>query len=258
MYLGDVPSDRLTLMNAGHLPGAKMFRAPNGKIMLAYRGDLYEWRTTGAGLAGLDGWFKKLTKLVKRVTPKPLRKLASKHIKLHKKLTKPVRKVVEKYAGVIAPVAAFIPVVGWAVAAALTVVAIQKKRKDAKSAAEAAELDAQLQQAQLDADQKKLEAEQAGYAKEYEAELARQSAAMQANTGGFASGYAGGAAASFAPGGGGGAMGYRGGGEPTGEADATMHPVGQETLAPTDSGASKYLIPALAVGVAALVLLRRK
>jgi len=260
MYLGDVARDNLTLENAKSLPGAKLFRGPDGRLMMRYAGDVYVWNQTPGGLAGIDGWFSKITKPFKKVVKvvkkvhKPLRKVLSKGWRLHKKITAPVRKVVKKYAGVIAPVAAFIPVVGWAVAAALTVVAIKEKKKKAKSAAEAAELENQLQQAEMDAEQKRLEAEEAGYAKEYEAELARQMQAQQQT--GFA--YApGGGGAMFAPAssGGGGAMGYRGGGEEVAPDVATMKPIDEPAAQGFD--AKKLIIPA-AIGVAALLLLKRK
>lgn len=262
MFLDDIPGDRLTMMNASHLPGASIYRDWRGNVMLQYRGDTYQWQATAGGLAGLDGFFSKITKFTKKLH-KPLRKALKTHDKLRRKVTKPVRKVVKKYAHVIAPIAAFIPVVGWAVAAGLAVVAMKEKRKKAKTAQQAAELDAKIQQAEYDAEEKRLAAQQAGYEAEYEAEMKRalqQRAPETSNALDF-----GLAPASFTGGGGLPSNSYSGGGGGTpsssysgGSGADAPEASAPDDSAPDDSGIFGRLFVPIAIGAAILIMTYRR
>lgn len=258
MYLGESDTDILSLEQAQRIPNARFFRDANGRLMMVIGNDVYAWNQDPNGLHGLDGFFSKITKVFKKIT-RPVRKVLSKAVRLHKKLARPVTKTFKKYAGVIAPVAAFIPVVGWAIAAAATVVALKEKKKKAKSAEEAARIENEIAEAQMRADEAKFRAEQEGYDKEYAAELAKMQQQGYENylpQQGFQQGFApapfSGGGGSAGSGGGGGGGGFR----TNEDAYSTQAPDSGET--PESSFDAKSLIIPAAVVVGVLLLSRKR
>lgn len=122
-----------------------------------YDGEWYYERARGlSGLSGIDGFLKKIGKKLKKVAKKRLKvikkvakktaKIAKKGAKLGVKALKKVGKATVKFIHKALPVVntalAFIPGVGWAVAAALTVAEMgmnyAKKKYDQKKARELA------------------------------------------------------------------------------------------------------------------------
>lgn len=111
-----------------------------------FDGDSYYERATGlSGLRGIDGFLKKIGKKIKKVhkkAVKTVKKVHKKVVKVTKKVAKGAIKVIQKALPIVNTALSFVPGIGWAVSAALTVAEMgltaAKKSYDKKKAREQA------------------------------------------------------------------------------------------------------------------------
>lgn len=111
-----------------------------------FDGLYYYERAKGlAGLKGIDGFLKRIGKKIKKVTKKAVKtvkKVTKKAVKVTKKVAKGAIKVIQKALPIVNTALAFVPGVGWAVSAALSVAEMgltaAKKSYDRKKAREQA------------------------------------------------------------------------------------------------------------------------